>query len=245
MSTEKIWGGWDTPPENNPNAFFAFLWHHLAAQHVGTPQQVNNFGLSQRRHEITSLWELYHRAQPKVVVEIGVAQGGTWASWCHLGQPDALLIGIDRCVDDCRPRRGDPVSSVIARPHLMDRSTSQGGGMYACAKDNQRIVPINGWSYDPHVLSQLQTALAGKKVDWLFHDASHSADMARKDYELYRPFMAEGSVMAFHDIQASKVPECNKSVWWAEVKRDGDYSACFEFLGSKGDDSMGIGVLIF
>jgi cephalosporin hydroxylase len=244
MSTERIWGGWDTPPEQNPNAFFAFLWHHLAAQRVGTPHQVNNFGLSQRRAEITTLWELYHRAKPKVVVEIGVAQGGTWASWCYLGEPDATLIGIDRCVDDCRPRRGGPVSHTIARPSLMDKSTSQGGGMYACGKEGQKIIPINGWSYSPAVLEELTLVLKGRKIDWLFHDASHAADMSRKDYALYRPFMAEGSVMAFHDIQPSAHPDCNKSEWWDEVKAAGDYSAIFEFLGPKNSDSMGIGVII-
>jgi cephalosporin hydroxylase len=242
MSTERIFGGWDTPTYDGDQ--LTLLWHLLAAQKVGTPDQINNCGLSQRRAEITMLWELYRRAKPKVVVEIGVAQGGTWAGWCYLGDTDALLIGIDRSTNDCRPRAGESVSAQLATPNLMDRMTSNGGGMYAYAKGNQRIVPINGWSYSPAVLEELTLVLKGRKIDWLFHDASHAADMARKDYALYRPFMAEGSVMAFHDIQPSAHPDCNKSEWWAEVKEAGDYSAIFEFLGPKNADSMGIGVII-
>lgn len=244
MSTERIFGGWDTVPDTGHVDQLAYLWHHLAAQQVGTPDQRNNLGLSQRRPEITMLWELYVRAKPKVVVEIGVAQGGTFASWCYLGEPDALIIGIDRCVDDCRPRPGDPVSDLLCPEHMQRRSTTHGGGMYAHKKGSQAIVPINGWSYSPAVLEDLTLVLKGRKIDWLFHDASHSAEMSRKDYALYRPFMAEGSVMAFHDIQPSSHPDCNKSVWWQEVREAGDYSAIFEFLGPKGSDSMGIGVII-
>jgi cephalosporin hydroxylase len=244
MSTERIFGGWDSPPQSSSSDEISSLWHLLAAQWVGTPDQRNNLGLSQRRAEITMLWELYVRAKPKVVLEIGVAQGGTFASWCYLGQPYSLIIGIDRCVDDCRPRQGDPVSGKLCPIHLQGRSTTHGGGMYAHAKSHQAIIPINGWSHSPSTIEELKLVLVDRKIEWLFHDASHSADMARKDYAIYRPFMAEGSVMAFHDIQPSAHPDCNKSDWWAEVKEAGDYSAIFEFLGPKNSDSMGIGVII-
>lgn len=247
MSTENIFGGWNNPSVSFPkaDAMLQTLWHALAAQTDSSGSIVQaNSGLSQRKHEIMMLWKLFLWANPKVVVEIGVAQGGTFASWCALADPSATLIAIDRDLNDCRPRPGDPVNPIIASPATLKLSRD-GGGVYHLAWFNQKVVGITGWSYAPHVLEELKLVLAGRKVDWLWHDASHEANMARRDYELYRPFMAPGSIMAFHDIQESKVPECNKSEWWAQVKRDGDYSACFEFRGSKSDDSMGIGVLIF
>lgn len=242
MSTTTIFGSWDERPSHGSD-FIGDLWHFLAAQNVGKSDFQPNSGLSQRRHEITMLWELYRRAAPKVVVEIGVAQGGTFAAWCVLGRPDATLIGIDRCVDDCRPRQGDQISPHIVH-HPVNRSTTNGGGMYALGRNNQIIKPINGWSHSPAVMEELLLILQGRKIDWLWHDASHEAGMARRDFDLYWPLVAEGGVAAFHDIQPSAVPECNKSEWWAEARARTDYSACMEFLGAKGDDSMGIGVLI-
>lgn len=243
MSIDRVFGNWDLLPTNGNKDDLAQLWHWLAAQNVGTPYQQLNSGLSQRRAEITMLWELYKRAKPKVVLEIGVAQGGTFASWCKLGEPDALIIGIDRDVNDCRPRHNEPVHQMISIPG-QHKTTDQGGGMMHLACFQQKVIPIKGWSHAPHVLEELRITLKDRKIDWLFHDASHSADMAHRDYELYRPFMAEGSVMAFHDIQESQVPECNKSEWWQEVKANGDYSALYEFRGPKNADSMGIGVII-
>jgi hypothetical protein len=51
-------------------------------------------------------------------------------------------------------------------------------------------------------------------------------------------------VFATHDIQPSQHPDCNKSEAWKLIKQMAGYSACFEFLGSRDDDSLGIGVLI-
>ena len=109
----------------------------------------------------------------------------------------------------------------------------------------QQMIPINGWSHEPSTIARLTEVLAGRKIDFMFHDASHSRIMAMTDYELYRPFIADGGVMAFHDIQRSAHPDCNKSEFWEWAKYNADHSASYEYLGSKGDDSLGIGVLIF
>lgn len=243
MSTERIFGSWNSPTTQAAHDGLASLWHKLAAQNLGNPEFKPNFGLSQRKSEIIMLWTLYRRAMPEVVLEIGVAQGGTFASWCHLGKSDAIIIGIDRDVNDCRPRQGEPVNSDIGNNSNL-RLTTQGGGMYALAKDNQRIHPISGWSHEPHVMEQLLMHLAGRKIDWLFHDASHSASMFAKDFSIYWPLVAEGGVFAAHDIMPSAHPDCDKSVEWERIKREEDYSACMEFRGSRTDDSLGIGLLI-
>lgn len=241
MSTERTFGQWDAPPpyKDVPGD----LWNWLAAQNVGKSDFQPNSGLSQRRHEITMLWHLYQRARPKIVVEIGVAQGGTFASWCFMGEPDALVIGIDRCVNDCRPRAGEQVSPRIVH-RTINQMTDGGGGMYALGRNNQRIIPINGWSADTHVLDTLEKTLAGRKIDWLSHDASHSAELFAKDFSIYWPMVADGGVFCAHDIQESKVPDCDKSVEWERIKREEDYSAMYEFKSGRGEDSMGWGVLI-
>jgi cephalosporin hydroxylase len=241
MSTEKIYGGWDTILPNHD--FLSKLWHTLAAQKVGTPDQRNNSGLSQRRCEITALWEIFRRMQPKLVVEIGVAQGGTFAGWCQLSGNDTLLIGIDRDVNDCLPRPGEPVHINVSNNRRLS-ITTQGGGMYALAIGNQRVVPINGWSTEPSVINKLNDTLAGRQIEFLFHDASHSSTMFAEDWKLYWPMIADGGVFAAHDINWSADPNCDKSVEWERIKREETYSACYEFLPHRSVSEMGIGLVI-
>lgn len=238
-----IFGTWEEPPQTGYTDEITNLWHYLAAQNVGREDQVLNSGLSQRRGEWTMLCDLYRRAHPQIVVEIGVAQGGTFAGWCSLGRPNALLVGIDRDLNDCRPRPNDPVHPRIARniPHKM---TAQGGGIYDLGRNLQRIIAINGWSHDEAVLSQLRGVLGGRGIDWLFHDASHSKEMFAKDFQLYWPLIAEGGVFAAHDIQSSKAPNCDKSVEWERIKAEETYSMVMEFKGNPNEDSLGVGVLI-
>lgn len=240
MSTERIFGTWDQPPKQPDE--ISLLWHKLAAQNVGKPDFMPNSGLSQRRAEITMLWTLFARMKPQVIVEVGVAQGGTFASWCQLAPDDAVIIAVDRCLDDCRPRPGDPVHPGISI--RSDLSSSNGGGIYHLGKAGQTIIGVNGWTTEQSTKDKLIAALNGRKIDFLFHDASHERSMFIQDFEWMYPLVADGGVFATHDIQQSQHPECNKSEAWKTIKLMADYSACFEFLGSRNDDSLGIGVLI-
>jgi len=241
MSTENIFGSWDFPPKGNADHLSA-LWHILAAQNVGTANFIPNFGLSQRRAEIEMLWHLYEKAKPQIVVEIGVAQAGTFAAWCILGRADATIIGIDRCLDDSRPRPGDPVHpSIHPGPYAM---YSQGGGILHLAQRRQKVIGINGWSLEASTLSQLNEVLQGRTIDWLFNDGSHEASMAQGDFENYWPLISEGGVYATHDICRSDDPKCNKKEWWDHAVATADYSAVFEFKPSRNEQNMGIGLFV-
>ncbi len=239
--TDKLYGTWDCPSAHADT--LENLFHALAAQCVGTSNQRSNSGLTQRKHEIISLWELYRRAKPKVVVEIGVAQGGTFAGWCALGEPDATIIGIDRCINDCLPRNNENVHPSIAAQKSYPMS-EQGGGIFALGKKQQTIRAINGWSTEDATFNQLVNILAGRKIDWLWTDSSHEASMFAKEFEMYWPLVADGGVFCTHDVQKSSHPDVTKWREWERIKQVMDYSACFEFLGSRIEDSLGIGVLV-
>lgn len=243
MSLDKIFGDWNNPPTVGEVDKISSLWHQLAAQHVGTPQQRSNNGLTQRRGEWTMLMDLYTRAKPKVVVEIGVAQGGTFAGWCALGEPDALIVGIDRDINDCRPRPGERVSALIAedKPWLM---SAQGGGLYALGRQQQTIKGISGWSYEPSTFSQLKDILGGRKIDWLWTDSSHEQGMFDREFGMYWGLVDDGGVFCTHDIQRSAHPEVTKWKSWERIKQEETYSMMMEFKGGIADDSYGIGVLI-
>ena len=243
MSTDRTFGTWETVPTSGYRDEITDLWHALATQRVGTPEEVQHSGLTQRRVEWTMVCDLYRRTQPEIVLEIGTAQGGTFAGWCALGKKDALLISIDRDLNDCRPRKGDQVHPSIV-DHEVTRMTCEGGGLYALGRHNQRVVGLSGWSTDEHVLTKLRETLGGQKIDWLFHDASHQPEKFAKDFAIYWPMVADGGVFASHDIMPCKDPNSNKSTEWERIKAEETYSAIFEFKGRRDDDSYGIGILI-
>ena len=216
------------------------LWNKLAPIDDKHP----NNGMTQKRNEIMELWSIFERVEPTIILEIGVSQGGTFAGWCQLASDDALIIGIDRDPNDCYPRKGNQVHPDIG--DLTLKMTEEGGGMYALKRkgSHQTIVPIVGMSFDPIVIKKLKGVLNGRKIDFIFHDASHEYSMTVKDFELYWPLVAPGGVMAFHDIAYYSGKDINKWRWWREILRFGpyDYAYTFEHNDRK-DLSMGIGVL--
>lgn len=185
---------------------------------------------------------LFNFLKPKIIMEVGVAQAGTLAAWCQLASPDATIIALDRCLDDARPRPGDPVHPSIYNGPL--KSTSQGGGIHHLKQGGQTIIGVNGWTNDPVVQSQVTTALNGRTIDFIFHDCSHSSRQTREDMVWMWPLVSSGGVLALHDIQPSKHPDCDKAIAWREMVETLHYSARYEFCGNPQDDSMGVGILI-
>lgn len=239
--TEQIFGRWDTMPLRRTDDL-DLLWHKLAAQSVGSHNFKPNSGMSQRRHEICMLWSLFARQRPKLIMEVGVAQGATLAGWCQLAPDDATIIAVDRCLDDCRPRPGDPVHPDISG--RSDLSTSKGGGIHHLRRGNQQMLGINGWTTDDSTKAAIMEALAGRKVDFLYHDASHSKELFALDFAFFWPLVVDGGVFATHDVMPSNAPNCDKSEEWERIKREESYSACYQFFSSRTEDSMGQGVLI-
>jgi predicted O-methyltransferase YrrM len=213
------------------------LWERLAPN-----ESAVNSGLTQRRGEITELWSLYQRRQPRVVLEIGTAQGGTFAGWCQLGHPEATIISIDRDTNDARPRTGEPVHPDIYTGPLAN--TENGGGLFCLRKHRQTIHAISGWSMDFSTTQKLKEILGDRSIDFLFHDASHEATMFARDFEIYWPLVAQGGVFAAHDIAHSAAPDCNKSVTWERIKHEADYAYSYEYMAHSSFTEMGIGVLI-
>lgn len=244
MSTERIFGGWDTSPNEGEGAMdeLIYLWHMLAAQQIGKPDFQPNLGLSQRKAEIVMLWSLFQRARPRVIVEIGVAQGGTLAGWCQLATWPCTIIAIDRDLNDCRPRPGDPVHAAIYDGPL--KLSSEGGGCCSLVKPHQKFFGLQGWSFQPEMVAAVEKVLNGQRIDWLFSDASHASEMFTQEFDAYWPMVSDGGVLCSHDINWSADPKCDKQKAWHEITRSAEYSARFEFHPHISVSEMSIGVLI-
>jgi hypothetical protein len=62
---------------------------------------------------------------------------------------------------------------------------------------------------------------------------------------LYWPLIADGGVMAFHDVAAADHPDITKCRWWREIRDNGPQVASYTYeYNDKLTQSMGIGVLL-
>jgi len=62
------------------------------------------------------------------------------------------------------------------------------------------VVTIEADSHDPQTVHQVEEALDGEPLDFLFIDGDHSYEGVKQDYEKYAPLVREGGIIAFHDI---------------------------------------------
>jgi predicted O-methyltransferase YrrM len=121
----------------------------------------------------------------------------------------------------------------------------------AINSNNDNRLYIEGSSHSGETHSQLLSLLKNKKIDLLFIDGDHSYEGVKKDFEIYKSFVSNKGIIAFHDIvpdsfsrtgvkTSSYVGEVPK--FWSEIKKDYKYE---EFIESKDQDGCGIGVIYF
>jgi glycosyltransferase involved in cell wall biosynthesis len=162
-------------------------------------------GALQKDYELAPLLGLVQSRQPKVVVEIGTAKGGTFWAWCRVAAPDALLVSIDL--------PGGDYKGVLGPDGYGMRSTAKLKGY---ARDEQEV---HAWLCDSQsgeTRERLERLLDGRTIDFLFIDGDHSYEGVKKDFELYSPLV--DGVIAFHDIVYHSKMKSDVPVLWNEIK---------------------------
>lgn len=179
----------------------------------------------QVRSEIIRLTSLVRSLQPRVVVEIGTATGGTLFLWCANAAPDATVISID-----------------------LPNGIHGGGYPYwktflyrGFANKKQAVRLFRGDSHSLEMLTQLKAALAGRHIDFLFIDGDHTYNGVRKDFENYSPLVKPGGVVALHDVARHPAHfRCEVDAFWKELKTKYDYR---ELIECEEQGWAGIGVV--
>ena len=185
--------------------------------------------------EFRALARLVAERRPRVVLEIGTADGGTLFAHARCAHEQALLISID----------------LPAGPF--------GGGYPAWriplyrsfAGPAQQLELLRLDSHAPGTITVLERILAGRRVDYAFIDGDHTCDGVRQDLELCRRFAARDAIIAFHDIAAQPNPEWLAAAatapgdgavheFWGRVKRDYAHE---EYVDDPAQEGYGIGVL--
>lgn len=197
------------------------------------------FGISirpaQMRWEFRHLLQEVGQIEPRAMLEIGTANGGSLFALAQTSAPDAHIISVDL------PR-------------------GQFGGGYpmwkiplyrSFTKPGQRLDLVRGDSHDAAVVDHIKGLLGGRSLDLLFIDGDHSYDGVRRDFESYQSLVRPGGIIAFHDITpplpdrgamdaASAEQVGDVPLFWSEVKVD---RAAQEFMDRDRLGCMGIGVI--
>jgi predicted O-methyltransferase YrrM len=179
----------------------------------------------QWRSEILSLAQRVQQLQPRTVVEIGTATGGTLFIWCALAHPDATIVSIDL------PGGIHGGGYPYWKTFVYKRFTSA----------NQKLHLLRGDSHSAAMLEQLKKRLGGQPVDFLFIDGDHTYAGVKQDFEMYSPLVRKGGLIAFHDI-ALHPPEldCHVDEFWNELKQT---RPAHEFIENPTQGWGGIGLI--
>jgi predicted O-methyltransferase YrrM len=175
--------------------------------------------------EILELLKLLKTREPKNIIEIGTARGGTLFLFSRVTTDDANIVSID----------------------LM--SEKSGGGypkwkatLYrSFALQDQQIHLLNEDSHEKATRIKVEKILAGEKVDFIFIDGDHSYNGVKRDFELYSPLVRKDGIIAFHDI-AKPVPGSVEGVYkfWQEIIQNHEYK---EIIKDVNQGWAGIGLL--
>jgi predicted O-methyltransferase YrrM len=175
--------------------------------------------------EIGALLSTLEAQQPKRIIEIGTAEGGTLFLFTRAAASNATLVSLDL------EGKGFGVS-YPARNRRLYR---------AFARGDQTVHLVRGDSHDPSTLHRVG-ALAEGPVDLLFIDGDHSYDGVKSDFLDYSPLVRPGGIVALHDI----VPASEERVggvprYWAELKAS--HPEAEEYVRSWSQPGYGIGVI--
>ena len=175
--------------------------------------------------EISQLLKLVDRIKPRVVLEIGTANGGTLFLFSRVASEDATIISIDlpggRFGGGYRKWR-EPLYRSFA---LL----------------SQKIYLLRGDSHKTETLEQVELVLQGRKVDFLFIDGDHTYEGVKRDFEMYSPLVGQGGMIAFHDIVSGPVKNVGGvPEFWRRVK---DNHKSEEIVNDWSQRGCGIGVV--
>lgn len=134
--------------------------------------------------DMMAMQELIWRIKPDLVIECGIAHGGSilyYASLLEL-QGHGEVVGIDRDI------RAHNREAIEAHPMF------------------KRVSMIEGSSLDPAVAEQVRAAAAGKKVIVVL-DSNHTHEHVLEELRLYAPLVSLDSYCVVMDTVVENMPE--------------------------------------
>ncbi len=161
--------------------------------------------------DIVAVQELLWKVRPDVVIETGVAHGGSLV----LSASILELIGNGKVV----------AVDIEIRPH--NRAAIEAHPLA------HRIELIEGSSIDDSTLAEVRRAVGDAKTVVVFLDSNHSEAHVLRELELYGPFVTAGSYLVAHDGAQAWVSEIPRGK--PEWKDDHPLKAIHRFVAEHPD----------
>ena len=136
--------------------------------------------------DIVALQEIVWRVRPELIVETGVAHGGSLilhASLLELVGGDGHVVGVDI---DIRPHNREEIER-----HPLAR----------------RITLIEGSSTDESVIARVRDAAEGLRTVLVVLDSNHTHEHVLRELELYSPLVTGGSYLVVFDTIVEDLPK--------------------------------------
>jgi cephalosporin hydroxylase len=135
--------------------------------------------------DMVAMQELIWRVKPNLIIETGIARGGSlvyYASLLELIGGDAFIVGID--IDIRSANRAEIEKHPLAR----------------------RIKMIEGSSLDETVVAQVKELARGRRRVMVVLDSNHTHEHAARELELYSPFVTKDSYLVVFDTIIEDLP---------------------------------------
>jgi cephalosporin hydroxylase len=155
-------------------AKYSYNWDWLGLPIIQVPQ------------DIVALQELIWKIRPEVIVETGVARGGSLtlsASVLELIGEDGIVVGVD--IDIREPNRRALEAHPLAH----------------------RIRLVQGSSIDDDTVQEVLTHAAGRGPAMVILDSMHTHAHVARELELYSPLVSPGSYLIVMDTVIEDIPE--------------------------------------
>ena len=143
----------------------------------------------QIKEEILQLLKILAERRPKVILEIGTANGGTLFLFTRVASDDAIIVSVD--LPEGKFGGGYPDWKVPLYKSF--------------ARKNQQVHLIRADSHDPETFEKVKRILNDRKVDFLFIDGDHTYEGVKKDFEMYSKLVAEREHNSFTRHGSSSV----------------------------------------
>lgn len=179
--------------------------------------------------EICALFDLVRQHDVRCACEIGSFLGGTLCMMTRLLPEDAAIFSVDW-----------PEVSDGPRPRASRKPFHEG-----FAREGQRVTVLYGDSHAVQTVEALETALAGRLLDFLFIDGDHSLEGVRADFELYSPLVREGGLIAFHDVTPNDGANFGVPEFWESIRDRYETVEFCDPTSRKNRGGFGIGVLFW
>jgi cephalosporin hydroxylase len=151
--------------------------------------------------DIVAVQELIFQVRPDVIIETGVAHGGSLvlsaSILAMLDYGDAVEQGV--MLDPAKPKRKVIGVDIDIRAH--NRAALDAHPM------RSRIELIQGSSIDPAIVEQVRALTAGSKSVLVFLDSNHTHDHVLAELEAYAPMASVGSYCVAFDTVVEDLPD--------------------------------------